>query len=203
MRWLTALLLSLALPLTAAAQTLPSLFAVVDVAEDDVLNIRAQPGSSSAIVGSLAWNAGDIEVTSLDATGKWGQINIDEQSAWVSMRYLRLQPFTEAKLLPHPLTCFGNEPFWALEITNGATTELRRMDGDPLWFPAPHTVASASMTGRYAMIAEDAGRSLFGFVERKTCSDGMSDRAYGLDVNLLIRDGNEIQYLSGCCSVTP
>lgn len=35
------------------------------------------------------------------------------------------------------------------------------------------------------------------------CSDGMSDRSYGLDVTVILEGRGEPQMLTGCCSIAP
>jgi uncharacterized membrane protein len=44
----------------------------------------------------------------------------------------------------------------------------------------------------------------FGAVIRaESCSDGMSDREFGMAIDLGIMNGEEAIFLSGCCSVAP
>lgn len=203
MKWLLAAFFALLVPALTTAQSLPALYSVTNVAEDGVLDIRPEPSASAPAIASFAWDARDIEVTALDETGQWGLININEQTAWVAMQFLEAQFTAGNSLLPRPLICFGNEPFWTLDIDNKPFAELGWLDGVSLRFSGLYTISSDSRPGRYMMIAESSGRSLHGFVERKTCSDGMSDRVYGLDMNLLIRDGEQTRYFAGCCSVAP
>jgi len=203
MKWIIVALLTLLYPVMATAQTLPALYSVAGVDEDDVLNIRAEPRPSAFAIESYAWDARDIEVVALDPTGKWGQININETTGWVAMNWLEPQFSAGNSLLPRPLVCFGNEPFWTLDIGNTPFAELGWMDGITIRYSGLYTISSASRTGRYMMIAENTDKSLHAFVERKACNDGMSDRAYGLDMNLLIRNGDDTKYFAGCCSVAP
>lgn len=203
MKWLLLVLSGLLFPIMATAQTLPGLFAVSGIEEDGALSIRAEPSTSSQAVESFAWNARDIEVVALDVSGEWGQININETTAWVPMTYMEEQFTAGNTLLPRPLVCFGNEPFWTLDVGNNPFAELDWLDGVTLRFSGLYTISSESRTGRYMMLAENTSRSLHAFVERKACNDGMSDRAYGLDMNLLVRDGDITMYFAGCCSVAP
>lgn len=201
-QWLLALILALH-PLTGWSQTLPALYSVVNVEEDGVLSVHERPDTGSPALTTLDWNARDIEVVAFDDSGEWAQINIGETTAWISMAYLEEQFMAGSSLLPRPLVCFGNGPFWTLEIGNKPFAELDWLDGITLRFSGLYTISSDSREGRYMMIAENTGRSLHGFVERKSCSDGMSERNYALDLNLLIRDGDQTRYFAGCCSIAP
>jgi uncharacterized membrane protein len=203
MKWLLVVLTVLCAPTLAFAQTLPALFSVSGIEEDGILNIHAEPSSFSQAVESYAWDARDIEIVALDDSGEWGQININETTAWVPMKNMEEQFSAGNTLLPRPLVCFGNEPFWTLDLGNNPFAELGWLDGVTLRFSGLYTISSESRTGRYMMLAENTGRSLHAFVERKSCNDGMSDRAYGLDMNLLIRDGDKTMYFAGCCSISP
>lgn len=203
MKWLLAALAAFLFTAIATAQELPVLYSVVNVGKDDVLNIREAPETSAPAIAGYPPDARDIEVTALDETGKWGQVNVNETAGWVAMQFLEAQYVSASSLLPRPLICFGNEPFWTLEIGNSPFAELGWLDGVTLRFSNPYFISSASRAGRYMMLAENTGRSLHAFVERKTCSDGMSDRVYGLDMNLLVRDGDQTRYFAGCCSISP
>ena len=59
-------------------------------AADDVLNVRAEPNASSAILGGLEPGAGPVEVieTSQPGSTKWGRIVFQEGNGWVSMKFL-------------------------------------------------------------------------------------------------------------------
>lgn len=67
----------------------PALYHVIDVADDDVLNVRAQPDAQSAIIGTLLHDEADVEVMALSDDGKWGLINVGENAGWVAIRFLQ------------------------------------------------------------------------------------------------------------------
>lgn len=203
MRWCLICLTLVLFPISSLAQQLPALFSVANIKEDEFLNIFAEIDRNSEVIATFPWDARDIEITALNETGDWGQININERAGWVEMQFLEEQFLAGSSLLPRPLICFGNEPFWTLDVGLTPFAELGWLDGETVRFSGLHTISSASREGRYMMIAENNGKSLHGFVERKTCSDGMSDRVYGLDMNLLVRDGRETRYFAGCCSISP
>lgn len=202
MRFPTTLILTgflaFASPALAAPEiTFPTLFDVTGVVADDVLNIRAQPSAEAPIVGTLPPDATDIEV--LQADGGWGQVNAGEQSGWVSLRFLAEQPGVwERGALPSSFRCVGTEPFWNVAA-----------DGDDLIMSTPETerdarpVHATMDTGIPAdptRAVQAEGMTLVATPD--ACSDGMSDRAFGLRA-LLILQGDNPQMLTGCCTVQP
>ncbi len=183
---------------------LPTLFDVTDVAGNDVLNVREAPNARAAIIGTLSPQARDIEVVGYDATGQWARINTGEQSGWAALRFLAYRvDVWNPGALPPTLQCLGNEPFWSF-----------RPAGDQLAFSTPE--APDVMMRIEAVLSigifRDPRRSISakGDFGRMTavlvpmaCSDGMSDRAYGLDVTVILEDRGEMQMLTGCCSIAP
>ena len=59
----------------ANAERFPALYDVIHVAADDVLNLRMQPGGTSAILGSYEPDQTDIEIISLSESATWGRVN--------------------------------------------------------------------------------------------------------------------------------
>lgn len=202
---LLGLLLGVASPSAATQEyILPTLFDVIGVAANDVLNIRAAPDASTEIIGTLSPNARDIEVVGYDETGQWAQINTDERSGWAALRYLAYQVdvWTPGNV-PPTLHCLGNEPFWSF-----------RPNGDEVMYStpdAPETVMrieKVMSTGifrdpRRALSAQGERHRMTAVIVPMACSDGMSDRSYGLDVTLILEAGGEPEMLTGCCSIAP
>jgi uncharacterized membrane protein len=188
----------------APGVALPALFSVRGVAPGDVLNVRAEPNASAEIVGALTADATGIEVVGLDPTGRWARVNAAERSGWAATRYLAAGPgLWEAGGLPAGLRCFGTEPFWSLAP-----------DGDAAVFATPEApdralrLASVLDTGapadpRRALIAEGDDLRLTASIVPAVCSDGMSDRAYGLAAAVILEGGGTPALLAGCCSVAP
>lgn len=175
---------------------LPTLFDVTGVADDDVLNIRERPDASAPIIGSLAADAERIEVVA--QSHGWGRVNHGEASGWVSMRYLayRTDVWTAAEL-PEGFSCFGTEPFWDVRPEGGDL----RLGGPDL--AQTHTLQAVLDTGLFrdparAVLAE--GLTLV--ATPQLCSDGMSDRLFGLRASVILR-GDAPRLLSGCCSIQP
>lgn len=194
-----ALFLAL-LPAAAIAAepvVLPELYAVSGVAAGDMLNIRAEPSARAPILGKLAPDAINVEVTGHSADGAWAQINAGEGSGWVATRYLSLSGSSwENGRLPEGLSCFGTEPFWDLRVAEGAL-QLQSPDQGRQSF----AISSISDRGfredrLRAVEAGDATVVIF----PQDCSDGMSERSYALQVVVSLRTGDR-PVLSGCCSI--
>jgi len=201
LRLALAVCLALA-PGIALAQTLPALHDVTGVAPDDVLNIRAEPRASSPIIGVLAPFAEGIEVVATNEAGTWGRVNYGEASGWASMRYLRARPiaFSEAGL-PVGLACFGTEPFWSLSH-DGSSLIHQRMGGGPLEFDTFEALATGIPDDLTRAISARAGSvTASAFVYPATCSDGMSDRVYGLAVGLVLDGPAGAELRTGCCTL--
>ncbi len=198
MHRLFALICALFIAQTAAAQDFPALFRVVNVSPGDVLNIRAEASARSAIVGHFQRTEVGIEVIGLSEDRRWGLVRTDEGVGWSSMRYLQAERSDSWRDGQQTLTCLGTEPFWTFHIylpTQGASFDSLA-DGafslttDPA--PLPTTA------GPYTMAVPFTGaRSGMVVIRNGVCSDGMSDRLYGLEAQVYWR--GQAQGLSGCC----
>ena len=177
------------------AFTLPELHDVSGVASDDVLNVRASASASSEKISELAHDATNVEVVDRSPDGKWGLVNVGETSGWVSLRFLALHPENPNVPIGRKLSCSGTEPFWSLEIEQGAQA---RFDGLGLQPDSMTADVLQQARGRIDRFSLTVGLSGMAMVRAQQCSDGMSDRAYGLDVDYLHQDG--VLY-SGCCSL--
>lgn len=197
LRIAVALTLALAGPAAATQEyILPTLFDVAGVAADDVLNIRAEPSADAPIIGTLAPDAIRIEV--VEERRGWARVNTAERSGWVSSRYLNYRTDVwEDGALPSSFRCFGTEPFWSLSVDQGKAALSRPGETDAV------RDATALSTGifRDPTRAVTAGDMTLTAVPQ-ICSDGMSDRLYGLHA-LLVLKGGEPRLLSGCCSIQP
>jgi len=180
---------------TAGAQSLPERFMIDGVAADDVLNIRAMPDASSDIVGSF--NPFDLNVEVLDQQDGWGRVGTGEGSGWVSMRFLAPNP-VPANDIPRPLSCFGTEPFWGMAMyPRGAEYTEMGQDRRVL-----NLLRERAATNGYLIEAREGPtltRTLI--VTALSCSDGMSDRMFGMSATLFTDtpDGSYVQ--TGCCTM--
>lgn len=203
------LVLGLALlcaPMALAQQILPALHDVTGVAVGDVLNIRAAPNASAAIVGTLPRNAKSVEVVAVDASGKWATVNTDEGSGYASLRYLTQQDGPDWGAMEQPLHCIGTEPFWGLVFD--PTMGLASLS-DPETQDRSAVISAVWPNNLYQTTAAFAfgGADFDGIATLRgaNCSDGMSDTAYGIAADLFLRDasGAASVAFSGCCSLTP
>lgn len=185
----------------AAARDLPQLFDVHGVAADDVLNIRAAPTASAPIIGGLAPDARRIEVVARNAAGTWGQVNTDEQSGWVSLRYMAPRGVhIDHYNLPVGLSCFGTEPFWSLRNQGGrldySTPEIlgRALE---IWIAQDSGLADDL---RRMVQFNGIGGPATAYIYPAACDDGMSDRVYGLAIGVMMSPDSPL--LHGCCSLS-
>ncbi|MDO5611962.1 MAG: SH3 domain-containing protein [Paracoccus sp. (in: a-proteobacteria)] len=197
MKHIALILMMTATPALATPEyVLPTLFDVSGVAADDVLNVRAAPSAQAEILATLRPDATGIEV--VQEQDGWGRVNAGETSGWVAMRYMSYRTDVwDGAALPDGFRCFGTEPFWDARVSDGAlvigtpdATDRSLPVSDLLatgWFRDPTRVVlaqGASLTASPAI-----------------CSDGMSDRLFGLRADLAI-SGQE-RLLSGCCTIQP
>jgi uncharacterized membrane protein len=185
---------------------LPTLFDVADVASDDVLNIRAAPDPTAPVIGTLAHDARNIEVVGMDASGRWAQVNTGEQSGWAAFRYLAYQvDVWRPETLPASLRCYGTEPFWSVAPNAGATQLVLSRPDAPNALLMIQSVLDSGLfrDPRRAIVAKGDGQELSAVILPAACSDGMSDRAFGLDATVILQGGGSTQMLTGCCSVAP
>ena len=195
-RLFTALLFCVALPALATTDAWPALYDVINVEKDDVLNVRSGPGTSFDVIGSLEHDTENIEVIRPSEDFEWALINIDEGKGWVSLSFIVPQPGQWDGYFPEFRRCSGTEPFWSLLRQDGQVT-LKQMDGDNISVPVLWETTSRNHTLRHAFRAE----GMTGLVSVQYCDDGMSDREFGIELNLLL-DGSDVLY-QGCCSLSP
>ncbi|MFD1914204.1 COG3650 family protein [Halodurantibacterium flavum] len=201
-----AMLAGLSQPALATREyILPTLFDVEGVRADDVLNIRAEPSATAGIIGTLSADTRDIEVVEFDATGRWARINRDERTGWVAARYLAYQVgIWEDGGLPPSLVCHGTEPFWALRPAAEEIT-LSRPDHDEMRLPLRRVLSSPVFRDPRRVFAAGTGpgANVTVFMTPKLCSDGMSDRLFGLEATVMLETEIGAELLLGCCSIAP
>lgn len=198
-----ALALTVALALAGPALAtqeyiLPTLFDVTGVASDDVLNIRTRPDAGAPIMATLAPDATRIEV--VEERGGWGRVNAAEGSGWVSMRYMAYRTDVwQPGALPAAFRCLGTEPFWDARVEeNGLVLrdpENQAGDRRPV-----QAVLDSGMFRDPMRVVVAQDMTLFSHPQ--ICSDGMSDRIYGLSATLVLH-GDQPRMLSGCCLIGP
>lgn len=185
------------------ADDLPAFYDVAGVAQNDVLNVRETPDLTSRILTTLTHDTTDLEVVARSADGGWAQINIDEQTGWISLQFLARQPGQPAATLPRPLSCFGTEPFWSLTVPRDGPAEMTRIDAEPVPIETLEPVTSANQTDRYAVFGQGSERVFTFIFHRDQCFDQMSDRAYGMSVDIFMTEDSGVSYVTGCCNLVP
>ncbi|MGB0959788.1 MAG: hypothetical protein ACPGVK_06000 [Halocynthiibacter sp.] len=97
-KYISALAVSAAI-FTAADAEARQWMRVVGVAENDVLNIRAEPMARSADIGDLLAQS-EVEILGFDPTGDWAILMHEGRPAYVAARFLEL---SIADKIGHPI----------------------------------------------------------------------------------------------------
>ena len=190
-------------PQTLAAQdNLPALFNVTGVVAGDVLNIRTRPSASSPIIGAFPRNARGIEVVALSDDGRWGQINSDEGTGYVALRFLDLQAGPSWTSMQVPLSCSGTEPFWSFTAIDGDAV-LDVMDSGPVDMAITDVIPAAGRSDVVGVQLSTRSSTGFASLHATQCSDGMSDRAFGISIHLFVLHSEGATGYTGCCSLQP
>lgn len=179
----------------------PALHDVTGVAANDVLNLRAAPDAGAAIVGTLPPDATGVEVIRPNPEQTWGLVNTAEGTGWASLTYLARRPGQWQGALPETLGCGGTEPFWSLDLTPGAIL-FGGLDLPDLAFGAGLRQPAANRRDRWSFRAWSDGTGITGIVINATCTDGMSDREYGLSLDVILATGDGYSHYAGCCALT-
>lgn len=191
--------MALALPATAAG-ILPSRFDVSGVAGGDALNVRAEPTTSAPVIATLAPDARGIEVVATDPSGRWGRVNAGEASGWASLHYLREEPDVwKEGALPAGLRCFGTEPFWSL-VPEGATARMESPEASASFELITLDLGHPS-NQRRGLVLRNQTATATATITPQVCSDGMSDRLFGLEALVVMQGEGGPRLVTGCCSV--
>lgn len=206
MRYLAVCLAPLLPGLACADGSLPAWHDVAGVAADDVLNVRQSPDAASPILGSLGPDQTAVEVVAQSDDGKWGRVNLGEVSGWASMAFLTRQAQPDWFAVQSALQCSGTEPFWSLHLDpvakritmSSAEARTLMMDISGQW---PGESWRPSLGVSFAGM----GQSGMAVARAEACSDGMSDMAFGIALDLFLRSeaGGEQLALRGCCTLAP
>ena len=196
----------------AQAQELrwPALHDVIGVEADDVLNIRAEPSGSAPVIGTLLPDAVGVEVVGVNKSGAWGRVNTEEQSGWVSLRFLSRRAGQDYGDPLNPKSCFGTEPFWFVDLEIGTDSfawlspEAEQTGAVIKRLTSHNQRDIQSMILRFNAPAEAeplAWNDGVMVMRPAACSDGMSDRSYGIHADLVVQRSDGSRLLSGCCTL--
>jgi uncharacterized membrane protein len=160
----------------------PALYDVSGVNAGDVLNVRTLPNADSDIIGELPPGAVSVEVVAWSRKSEWALVNAGDTAGWVSARFLEpSQANSGAWGLPEGFRCFGTEPFWMIAPTAEGfeMTTPDTMDSPDLISVQDFSPPDDVSLGLFFRGTEK-GVALTSQVLPGRCSDGMSERAYGL-----------------------
>jgi len=188
-------------PAVAQTEDWPALFDVSGVASDDVLNIRSMSSAQSEIIGALTPDATNIEVIQPSDNGRWGQINFGERTGWVSLRFLARQAGQTGSSYPDIRACYGTEPGWSLR-TDGEVAQMTVPEETLIDGYLRDGFRSENRPDIFGFAAGDNDGQVQGVLRRELCSDGMSDRLFGLSMTLTYTGTKGHRTLSGCCAIS-
>jgi uncharacterized membrane protein len=103
--------------------------------------------------------------------------------------------------LPAGLACSGTEPFWSLRPGGGQAVLASPDAGEQAFELSAALDAGIEGDPRRALVAVRPDAGLTAAITPASCSDGMSDRAYGLEILLILEDAGAARLLTGCCSI--
>lgn len=201
---MTRLMLAVLLffPSLASAFEFPSLHNVYDVAPNDVLNVRSGPSVEHPIISSFTYDQKHIEVIRLSESGRWALVNVGEGTGWAASRFLK--PLSLEPRIPTTMRCFGTEPFWRADLWQAGADQridLQVLGSLDQTILAHAGAFSSGRSDRFGYVAYD--RSAILSVSAQLCSDGMSDRAFGMSADVFVETISGWQQFSGCCSLAP
>jgi hypothetical protein len=181
----------------AADAVEPLRLSVTGVARNDVLNLRAQPDARSPSVGSLPSDATDIDVVAQPTQSlDWIMVQKGRARGWANARFLSYGHRLEGTL-PLRLRCAGTEPFWGVEVGYGRADANLAFDQRRARLALATPIPAAARPRLWLLpSANPRDPASFLLVERRVCSDGMSERDYPFTV--AVRLGDTV--LSGCCN---
>jgi uncharacterized membrane protein len=165
-------------------------FQVVNVRRGDTLKLRAAPDQRAAAVGDLPPNSAGIAVVAVDTKGSdWVKVSKGRLNGWVNARFLGYD-----NGMPARLSCLGTEPFWGIEIGPGnVAMDFRAMDESKPQRAAFADPVLSRGHGWPWMLRLSGGDFLI--VDKRECSDDMSDRRYSYSVIASVRG----RFVDGCC----
>lgn len=178
----------------------PALFDVTGVAAGDVLNLRQGPTSHHPVIGTLGPLQKGVEVIRVE--NGWGRVGYGETMGWASMRYLQAQPVDQSESLPRPIFCSGTEPFWSLNIDQEGGHYANASGANLLLYENWSAPAAGTREYAYGLSLTNEMLAVESIILRDHCTDGMSDREYGLQIHSFLRTEQEMTLQTGCCSLS-
>lgn len=182
----------------AGADDFPARFDVIGPAAD----IRAAPQAAAPVLGQRGGDDRGVQVITASEDGAWAQIAYGDGAGWVPMDRLARQNAPSDQSLP--LRCYGVEPFWGLHLPAPFFAEFERPEHPEIPFQVTGTDDQLGPGGRtrlWTFMGDTASASLL--MRHEACTDGMSDRPFGLSAAFtLIENTGAVHLRLGCCSLT-
>lgn len=170
------------------------LYEVTQVADNDALNVRVQPGITHEVAFSLDSRASNIDIIDSKKTkgATWAHIDWHGKQGWVNQYYLQKATAQQK----NTLYCSGTEPFWSIQASaTGVKVDVLGAEVFQVpitYWGEPHNSGSRT----HVVSAQDELHTVVLIAEPSICDDGMSDKLYDYSVIALI--DNRESY-SGCC----
>lgn len=121
-----------------------------------------------------------------------------KHSNWIAALAVLSAPFT-VQAAEQALLCFGNEPFWQLDLTQRGMARFSTPDSAAVAYRGGETRLDHRKESVWRSRSQmRRGGDLVAFLREGQCSDGMSDTVHPVSVNVSLPDG---RHLAGCCRV--
>ena len=117
----------------------------------------------------------------------------------LAMAVALLAPAAATLAVEQPLICFGNEPFWSLDLTTPGQARFSLPDGPATTYRGRETRLEPRRESVWrGRSGGKRGGELVAFLRDSACSDGMSDIVHPVSVNVSLPGG---AHYAGCCRV--
>lgn len=177
----------------------PAWIRVTGVADNDVLNARAEPDVGSEIVGTFDPGQGPIEIAEVrEIEGqRWALVSTGERGGWINLHYAERVDVEMIGDSPVPAgtVCAGTEPFWSLDLGEEEAV-WSSFDAEDETFAITESEAASGRFLPWMFGMQGFGLAI---VTPGRCSDGMSDIPYAWSVSIVGHDETGHVLYEGCC----
>lgn len=122
------------------------------------------------------------------------------RTVWLLVLVVFIAPINASMAQEQPLICFGNEPFWGLDLTETGKARFSTPDSQAVdYLGAVNTLVPRKESVWRGQATVPDGGELVAFLREGACSDGMSDTVHPYSINVSLPDG---LHYAGCCRVS-
>ena len=122
------------------------------------------------------------------------------RTVWLLALIVLIVPINASMAQEQPLICFGNEPFWGLDLTETGKARFSTPDSQAVdYLGAVNTLVPRKESVWRGQATVPDGGELVAFLREGACSDGMSDTVHPYSINVSLPDG---LHYAGCCRVS-